>query len=242
MKPPGRWARGKPGMNRDRGPILLGARARRASWKAWVRWAFALLGAALLAVFVIFGLLSGPPDTQIDARLSEQRAARAPAFSLPVLAHGSLPSGFPPSLRDALDRRQASLGELRGVPVVLNLWASWCHPCREEAPVLAAGWRREASRGILYLGLNMEDSEGAAREFLTKYGIAYPVVRDGGAGVARSFGAAGIPETYFLDPAGKIVAHVIGALSPESLAEGAQAARSGLVLGIIAGGDLRSPR
>lgn len=134
------------------------------------------------------------------------------------------------------------MAALRGTAVVLTFWASWCHPCREEAPILASGWRSARREGVLYLGLNMEDGESAAKAFLAEFEIGYPSLRESGSAVARSFGASGIPETYFLDRDGEVVAHVIGALSSKTLVAGTKAARTGQVLGLIAGAQLSAGR
>ncbi len=221
-----------PGSHRDSARRIL---IRR---RITLRRVAVLAVSALALAAIIVGLLSKPPDTRIDGRLSVKRAAPAPAFSLPLLAGGALPKNPSPRLAAALQSGRLSLAALRGTPVVLNIWASWCHPCREEAPILAAGWKSARRDGVLFLGLNMEDGEDTAKAFLTEFGIGYPIVRESGSAVARSFGATGIPETYFLDRGGMVVAHVIGALSSKTLAAGTKAARTGEVLGLIAGAQL----
>ena len=129
-----------------------------------------------------------------------------------------------------------SIGELRGTPLVLNLWASWCTPCREESPRLQEGWTRWAPRGVAFLGLNIQDLRGDARSFSRKFGLSYPSVRDARRDVADRYGATGIPETFFVDRRGRVVAHVIGVVSERQLEAGARAARAGRVAGTVSGG------
>lgn len=95
---------------------------------------------------------------------------------------------------------------------------------------------------MLYLGLNMQDITSDARSFLNKYGVSYPTIRDAGKAVAQSYGAIGIPETYFIDAKGQVVAHVVGAISATDLAAGVAAARSGHVIDVRSGGRRRPQR
>ena len=172
----------------------------------------------------MYGLESRGPDDAIDGALAEGRAATAPAFTLEVLDRGKIPPPCGRPLGGALADGRLSLAELRGTPVVLNLWASWCTPCREEAPRLQKGWERWGPRGVAYLGLNIQDLRGDARGFAQKFGITHPSVRDARRGVADSYGATGIPETFFVDARGRVVGHVIGVVSERELAVGARAA------------------
>ncbi|HET7590568.1 MAG TPA: TlpA disulfide reductase family protein [Solirubrobacterales bacterium] len=205
---------------------------RRRGWGRWV----VIGGVVLFIALLVYGLESRGPDDAIDGALTEGRAAKAPAFDLEVLARGEIPARLREPLGGALADGRLALSELRGTPVVLNLWASWCTPCREEAPRLEQGWERWGRRGVAYLGLNIQDLRGDAREFARRFGITHPSVRDARRGVADSYGATGIPETFFVDPRGRVVGHVIGVVSERELELGARAARSGRVIGTVTGG------
>ena len=106
-----------------------------------------------------------------------------------------------------LDREgeSLSLASLRGKAVVLNFWASWCVPCREEAAVLEATWDKYRSRGLVVLGVDVQDFGSDARRFARRYGMTYPIVRDGPGTLLGKYGATGVPETYFIDRRGRLV-------------------------------------
>lgn len=143
-----------------------------------------------------------------------------------------------PALRDG----QLALSELKGHPVVLNIWASWCVPCREEAPILERAWRRWGPRGVYFLGLDTQDVPEDAQAFLREYGITYPSVREPSNGIARAYGSTGLPESFFISDRGRIVGHVLGVVSSQQLAAGARAAKSGRILGATDGGASRQQR
>lgn len=103
-----------------------------------------------------------------------------------------------------------SLRDLRGRGVVLNFWASWCDPCRDEAALLEATWRREQGNGIVFIGLDYLDQEPAARAYLEEFDITYPSGPDLQSAAARRYGIKGVPETFFIDPQGNITELVIG--------------------------------
>ncbi|MGH2690380.1 MAG: TlpA family protein disulfide reductase [Actinomycetota bacterium] len=107
----------------------------------------------------------------------------APAFALPLLeGSGTLASE-----------------ELTGSPVVVNVWASWCIPCREEAPTLERAWRTYRKQGVRFVGVNVQDSREDAKAFVREFGITYPSVRDTDLELWRKLGVRGVPETFFID-------------------------------------------
>ena len=133
---------------------------------------------------------------------------------------------------------------MRGVPIVLNIWASWCDPCRQEAPLLERTWRTDGRpRGTLFLGLDQQDATSDATTFMRQYAVDYPNLHDAGNDVPRNYGATGIPETYFIDARGDVVDHVIGIASAlQQLRAGILAARAGRPLGVRSGGARRPSR
>ena len=148
----------------------------------------ALIGvAALLALLiwkVAFGRTTGAAD-----ELAEGKLVHAPAFTL-----------------DRLDRNgQLAVADLRGKAVVVNFWASWCIPCRDEAPVLQKTDERYRDQGLVVLGVDVNDFRQDARRFMKRYGLSYPVVYDGKGSTVGKWGVRGFPETFFVDRSGKLV-------------------------------------
>ena len=193
---------------------------------------------ALLA----YGLASKGTSDRIDQALRDGRAVAAPSFDLELLQTGELPPRLARRLRPALADGRLSLAELRGTPVVFNMWASWCTSCRSEANPLENAWNTVGRRGMLFLGLDIQDLRSDAHEFLKEFDVTYPSVRESDRAVADSYGATGIPETFFIDGEGDVVGHVIGAVSAKQLAAGVAAAVSGRVAGVGSGGQRSKTR
>ncbi len=217
--------------------------ADRAKWISPGR-AVRVLGALAAASFVgllSYGLVAQSPDRTIDDALAQNRAVSAPGFNLDVLTDGR-PGPLAPAWRRASQDGTVDLEELQGTPVVLNFWASWCDPCREEAALLQRGWQDARRRGVLFLGLDMQDVRQDARDFLREFRQDYPHVRDPDRGTARRWGVTGIPETYFISRRGEVVGHVIGTVTAKQLADGVQAALSGRPRDPDQGGEQLAPR
>lgn len=153
-----------------------------------------LAGQALAVALVagLFALLVWKVATQ------EEGAARK-------LGRGEVVSA--PNFRlDRLDRPgKISLAEYRGRPVVVNFWGSWCDPCKQEAQVLEETWRRYRNRGLVVLGVDFHDLKGAARRFARENEMSYPLAYDGPGNTISDYGVEAAPETFFVDPSGRLV-------------------------------------
>ena len=148
---------------------------RNARWSKPVRIVVAVVPALVFIGLLAWGLArSGSKAVSGD---------EAPSFELPLLDGSG-------TLTDE---------DLRGSPVVVNFWASWCIPCREEAPVLEKAWRAYRDEGVVFLGVNIKDAEVSARGFVDDLGLTYLQVRDTDEGLARALGVKGLPETFFID-------------------------------------------
>jgi thiol-disulfide isomerase/thioredoxin len=164
------------------------------------------LGIVLVLVFLVVGLTnSGGVGSRIDGALAEGERPPAPDLALPVLIPG--PSVGP---EDA----QVSLRDFAGRVVVVNVWASWCVPCKVEAPVLEAIWRDYRSRGVLVLGIDFKDFSRDALAFAREQKLTFPSLRDGdGDKTEDALEILGVPETLVIDQQGRIALAVRGVLS-----------------------------
>ena len=107
---------------------------------------------------------------------------------------------------------ELTLSSLRGQAVVLNFWASWCIPCKEEAPVLEALWRENRERGLVVVGLDAKDFRRDALDFAERFELTFPLVFDGPGDTVSPYGVTGFPETFVIDREGKIVDVLVGAV------------------------------
>ena len=212
-------AEGTPPTNQDAAPLpTFGpteAESRPiAKGRPWVPLVAALLPVLVLLFVLAYGFRTDP------------RAIPSPLVGRPT-------ADFTLSLFDGSTLR---LSDYRGKAVVLNFWASWCIPCREEAPLLEAAWQALKDQEVIFLGVNIQDAEPAAKAFLREFGVTFPNGRDAEGKIAIDYGVYGIPETFFIDREGRITAKVIGPLGPETLA-----ARTGEALRGVVGAEERRP-
>ncbi len=115
---------------------------------------------------------------------------------------------------ERLDRDgRLQLSSLRGKVVVLNAWASWCGPCKEEAPYLEEVWQADRDRGVVVLGVDAKDFRADARRFAERYDLTVPLVYDGPGDAIAEYGITGFPETFVIDREGRVVRAFAGAVN-----------------------------
>jgi cytochrome c biogenesis protein CcmG, thiol:disulfide interchange protein DsbE len=119
------------------------------------------------------------------------------------------------------------LSSFRGKAVVLNFWASWCLPCKQEAPRLEAAWQKWRSKGVVVLGLDANDFKSDARRFARRYEVTYPIVHDGPGNLLDDYGLTALPETFFIRPDGRLASWTQGELSTEEIEAGIRGALVG---------------
>lgn len=151
-----------------------------------------LIGLALLGAMLIASRLGAPTGASIGSE--------APDFALADL-----------------DGAPVRLADLRGRPVIINFWASWCGPCVEEFPLLQRAAEEHADAGLAIVGIVVDDRSEAARDFMERLGASWPAAMDPGARVAQRYGIFGPPETFFVDRDGIVVGRQIGQFSASSL-------------------------
>jgi cytochrome c biogenesis protein CcmG/thiol:disulfide interchange protein DsbE len=182
-----------------------------------------LLVAGLVVLLVWATLAAGRGRSLVSSVAAGEKPA-APRFDLEAI--WPVDGRWPDRLVAALGDEKLSLEELRGRPVVLNFWASWCIPCRDEAPILAASARAHAGE-VRFVGVDVQDLRGDALAFLREFAVPYVSVRDRGDETYRAYGLTGVPETYFIDADGSLVAHLPGPVSAETLERGIAAVTGG---------------
>jgi cytochrome c biogenesis protein CcmG/thiol:disulfide interchange protein DsbE len=110
-----------------------------------------------------------------------------------------------------------SLEDLRGKPVVINFWASWCPPCRIEAPLIERTWREYKNRGLIFLGVNIQDRKEDALNYIREFDITYPNGPDPTGEISIDYGVSGLPVTFFVSSKGEIVRRWVGAIEKSVL-------------------------
>jgi cytochrome c biogenesis protein CcmG, thiol:disulfide interchange protein DsbE len=169
--------------------------------------AFALLTVAALLGLLVWKLVT-ESGSGIQAAVKRGEAPAAPGFTLPVLGGDE----------------ELALESFRGSVVVLNFWASWCGPCRDEAPLLETAWKDNRDRGVVVLGVDARDLVSDGLAFVREFELTYPNVYDGPGKIADAYGLTGFPETYFVDREGRVAHVVSGPLTARSLTEGIERA------------------
>ena len=130
---------------------------------------------------------------------------------------GQVSSGTAPDFTlTSFDGRTITLSKLRGQVVVINFWASWCPPCREEAPYLEQTWQKYQNKGVVFIGVDYADTDKAALAYLKEFDITYFNGSDLGTRISQAYNMKGVPETYYVDKKGQLRGVKVGPLvAPE---------------------------
>jgi len=153
----------------------------------------------VLAVVAVIGLLVYGLASKGSSGVALGEAAPSP--TLPKLEGGGT----------------GSLAEYKGRWVLVNVWASWCTPCKQEAPALEEFQRRHGGPRFTVLGIDSRDLSGDGRGFVRRYRLTYPQLRDGDGAAAHEFGTTGVPENFLIDPTGRLQQHWVGPVTEEDL-------------------------
>jgi cytochrome c biogenesis protein CcmG, thiol:disulfide interchange protein DsbE len=149
-------------------------------------------GVAGLIALLAYGVASESPEKDVDGKA-------APELSLPPLEGGP----------------ERSLADWRGQVVVLNYWASWCEPCRDESPLLERWHQKISKRNATVLGVDVLDVTSDAQDFIDQYDLTYPHLRDKDGSTQEEFGIVAYPETFVIDREGRIAASARGPVDEE---------------------------
>lgn len=168
-----------------------------------------ITGLLFAVAVVIFGILWKGLTLNPMTIKSSQLGKNAANFEVRVLEGTS----WLPQVRDG----HVSLEDLRGRTVILNFWASWCVSCRQEARELETYWQRMREQNVIVLGIAIQDTPDAAKDFAKAHGKTYPITIDESGKTSIDYGVSGVPETFLIDPQGVIRHKETGPVTTEML-------------------------
>jgi peroxiredoxin len=210
-------------MSAENAPPELESRPQsRREWSGWLRSIVLPVGLVVAIVGVLLYIDSGGNAAEDDGfgTIALPEAKNATSEGPSAAADRAAPDFLLPQL----DGETLRLSDLQGRPVIVNFWATWCPTCRRETPGLIELYEQYQADGLVMLGINLRENEGAVADFVEDFGISYPVVFDRSGEVASTWRIGGpnqgVPSTYFIDPDGVIRKVVFGLVTEKLAAEG----------------------
>jgi cytochrome c biogenesis protein CcmG/thiol:disulfide interchange protein DsbE len=155
-----------------------------------------------LVALLVYGVIGVGESTTLDDAVKDGERPAAPSQELPLLAGG-----------------EGSIADWHGKPVLVNFWASWCDPCKDEAPLMERAHRRLSAKGGTVLGVTVDDASDKSKAFMREHGLSFPSLRDVDGELGEDFGTTGVPESFAVDDQGRVVAISRGQVSREFVDE-----------------------
>jgi cytochrome c biogenesis protein CcmG/thiol:disulfide interchange protein DsbE len=157
-----------------------------------------VVASVALVALLVYGVVGAGGSTTLDEAVRKGQRPAAPSRTLPLIDGG-----------------RSSIAAMKGKPVLLNFWASWCDPCKDESPLMQRAHRRLQRAGGTVLGVTVSDASEDSRAFERKYGLTFPSLRDVDSRLKKAYETTGVPETFAIDRDGRIVMISRGAVSRE---------------------------
>lgn len=175
-------------------------------------------GTFLVVSAVVSALMLVPSGCKnAEGNGTSEKKARTDVAS--VATSGRVGQAAVPFALKTFDGKVFKLDEKRGKPVVVNFWASWCEPCRSEAALLRDAYKRFKKKGVVFVGVAVNDFPEESKIFIKEYGWTFPVGPDSTSEIMRAYRVFGIPKTFIIDASGRISYIYTGAIPEEVLVE-----------------------
>ncbi|MCL2804830.1 MAG: TlpA family protein disulfide reductase [Treponema sp.] len=158
---------------------------------------------------IIFGLIFCSFILPVGAQVSPETANLLRGARIQVLPQRQLPQDF--TLQN-LNGENVTLSSYKGKVVLLNFWATWCPPCRDEMPSMETLYKRYKNQGLELLAVNLRENPAAVRQFIQRGGYTFPIPLDTNGRVSGNYGVEAIPTTYVIDREGMIIGRIVGAI------------------------------